>query len=158
MAKKKLLKVAAGVTVAAVASKVAYDKYKDVKTKFDREEQESICDEVKKYNAVATSKTVEIEDEVFSGCEMKAVASKVTLDLSYAVIEKDVYINFDSKFSSVLIVLPDGVNATCDIEKVASSVHCDVDNSEENVNTVYIIGKSKASSVEILPISAFTDE
>lgn len=158
MAKKRtFLKAAVGVTAAAVAGKAAYDKYKVVKEKFDQEEEESVCEEVKKYNAVAASKAVEVEDEVFNGCEVKAIASKVILDLSYAVIEKDVYINFKSDFSSVLIVLPDGVNAACDIEKVLSGINNEVENTEENANTVYIIGKATCSSIEVLPFSAFTD-
>ncbi len=158
MAKKSLFKAAVGVTAAAVAGKVAYDKYKVVKDQYDKEEEESSYDEIKKYNAVATSKAVEVEDEVFNGCEIKAVASKVIVDLSYAIIEKDVYINFKSNVSSVLIVLPDGVNATCDIEKVASRVNNEVENSEDNKNTVYIIGKANGSSVEVLPFSAFVEE
>lgn len=158
MAKKSFLKTAVGVAAAAVAGKVVYDKYKVVKDQYDKEEEESSYDEVKKYNAVATSKAVEVEDEVFNGCEIKAVASKVVVDLSYAIIEKDVYINFKSNMSSVLIVLPDGVNVTCDIEKVASKINNEVENSEENKNTVYIIGKANGSSVEVLPFSAFVED
>ncbi len=158
MAKKKsFLKTALGLATVAVAGKVVFDKYKNTKEKFEKEENESASEEIKKYNAVATTKTVEVEDEIFEGCEIKAIASKVIIDLSYATINKDVYINFKSNSSSVLIVLPDGVNATCDIEKVASKVSCEVENSDEDVNTVYIIGKATVSDVEILPFSAFTD-
>ena len=62
-------------------------------------------------------KVIEVEDEVFAGCELKAVASKAVLDLGLAVFEKDVYINFSSNASSVTIILPEGVNATCDISR-----------------------------------------
>lgn len=155
---KKFFKAALGVAAAAVAGKVVYDKYKVVKDQYDKEEEESAYEEVKKYNAVGTSKAIEIEDEVFNGCELKAVASKMVLDLSYATIEKDVYINFKSNVSSVLIVLPDGVNVTCDIDKKASKVTNEVENSEENVNTVYIIGQATGSSIEVLPFSAFIEE
>ena len=41
------------------------------------------------------------------GCEVKAIASKLTVDLSLAVFEKDVYINFESMISNVSIILPD---------------------------------------------------
>lgn len=155
---KGFLKAAVGLAVAAVAGKVAYDKFKVVKNQYEKEEEESSYDEIKKYNAVGTTKAIEFEDEVFNGCELKAVASKMVLDLSYATIEKDVYVSFKSNVSSLLIVLPDGVNATCDIEKVASKVVCEVENSEDNVNTVYIIGKANGSTIEVLPFSAFVEE
>ena len=46
----------------------------------------------------------------------------MTLDLSLAVFEKDVYINFESICANVSIVLPDGVNVTCDIDKKLAKV------------------------------------
>ena len=119
MAKKKngLLKFIVGVGAAAVAGKVAYDKVKAAKNKLTKEEQDSAELEVRKYNAVCEKRDVEIEDEEFMGCEVKAIASKLTVDLSLAVFEKDVYINFESIISNVSIILPDGVNVTCDIDK-----------------------------------------
>ena len=119
MAKKKngVLKLAVGIGAAAVAGKVAYDKVKAAKSKLTKEENDSAELEVRKYNAVCENRTVEIEDEEFMGCEVKAIASKMTLDLSLAVFEKDVYINFESICANVSIVLPDGVNVTCDIDK-----------------------------------------
>ena len=114
MAKKKngLLKFIVGVGAAAVAGKVAYDKVKAAKNKLTKEEQDSAELEVRKYNAVCEKRDVEIEDEEFMGCEVKAIASKLTVDLSLAVFEKDVYINFESMLSNVSIILPDGVNVT----------------------------------------------
>ena len=92
MAKKgSLLKTVIGLGSLAVAGKVAYDKYRNTKEKYVKEEKESADDVVKKYNAIAESKVIEIQDEEFEGCEIKASASKVVLDLSLAVIEKDVY-------------------------------------------------------------------
>ena len=119
MAKKKngLFKVVVGVGAAAVAGKIAYDKVKAAKSKLVKEEQDSAQLEVRKYNAICEKRMVEVEDEEFMGCEVKAVASKLTVDLSLAVFEKDVYINFESIGSNVSVVLPDGVNVTCDIEK-----------------------------------------
>ena len=132
MAKKgSLLKTVIGLGSLAVAGKVAYDKYRNTKEKYVKEEKESADDVVKKYNAIAESKVIEIQDEEFEGCEIKASASKVVLDLSLAVIEKDVYINFKSQASSVVIVVPEGVNVTCDIEKVASRVRNEVINVDE---------------------------
>ena len=112
MAKKKngVLKLAVGIGAAAVAGKVAYDKFKAAKSKLTKEENDSAELEVRKYNAVCENRMVEIEDEEFMGCEVKAIASKMTLDLSLAVFEKDVYINFESICANVSIVLPDGVN------------------------------------------------
>ena len=161
MAKKKngLLKFAVGVGAAAVAGKVAYDKVKAAKNKLTKEEQDSAELEVRKYNAVCEKRDVEIEDEEFMGCEVKAIASKLTVDLSLAVFEKDVYINFESIISNVSIILPDGVNVTCDIYKKLAGVHNYVENTdEEGIHTVYIIGKAVLGSVEVIPVNFYVDD
>lgn len=161
MAKKKngLLKFAVGVGAAAVAGKVAYDKVKATKNKLSKEEQDSADLEVRKYNAVCEKRDVEVEDEEFMGCEVKAIASKLTVDLSLAVFEKDVYINFESISSNVSIILPDGVNVTCDIDKKLASVHNYVENTdEEGIHTVYIIGKAILGSVEVVPVNFYVDD
>lgn len=160
MSKKSgIAKLLVGATAVAVAGKVVYDKYKILKDKFEKEENDSIADEVKKYNAVCTNKMVEVEDEEFSGCEIKAVASKLFIDLSLAVFEKDVYINFKSDASMVTIVLPEGVNAICDIENVASGIKNLVENVEEDgIHTVFIIGKATMSSIEVIPAGFYADE
>lgn len=161
MAKKKngLLKFAVGVGAAAVAGKVAYDKVKAAKNKLTKEEQDSAELEVRKYNAVCEKRDVEIEDEEFMGCEVKAIASKLTVDLSLAVFEKDVYINFESMLSNVSIILPDGVNVTCDIDKKLAGVHNYVENTdEEGIHTVYIIGKAVLGSVEVIPVNFYVDD
>lgn len=160
MAKKgSLLKTVIGIGSLAVAGKVAYDKYRNTKEKYVKEEKESADDVVKKYNAIAESKVIEIQDEEFEGCEIKASASKVVLDLSLAVIEKDVYINFKSQASSVVIVVPEGVNVTCDIEKVASRVRNEVINvDEEGIHTVYVIGNASVSNVDIIPVYFYGED
>ena len=112
-----------------------------------------------KYNAIGEKKVIEVEDEVFAGCELKAVASKAVLDLGLAVFEKDVYINFSSNASSVTIILPEGVNATCDISRKIAGVKNLVDNvDEEGIHTVYIIGKAVCSNVEVIPVNFYVDE
>lgn len=154
-----LLKTVIGLGSFAVAGKVAYDKYRNTKEKYVKEEKESADDVVKKYNAIAESKVIEIQDEEFEGCEIKASASKVVLDLSLAVIEKDVYINFKSQASSVVIVVPEGVNVTCDIEKVASRVRNEVINvDEEGIHTVYVIGNASVSNVDIIPVDFYGED
>lgn len=160
MAKKKngVLKLAVGIGAAAVAGKVAYDKVKAAKSKLTKEENDSAELEVRKYNAVCENRMVEIEDEEFMGCEVKAIASKMTLDLSLAVFEKDVYINFESICANVSIVLPDGVNVTCDIDKKLAKVGNYVENSDEDgIHTVYIIGKADLSKVEVVPVNFYVD-
>ena len=141
MAKKHgLAKVVLGVGAAAVAGKVAFDKFKQTKERFAKEENDSFDDEIRKYIA---------------GCELKAVASKTVLDLGLAVFEKDVYINFSSNASSVTIILPEGVNATCDISRKIAGVKNLVDNvDEEGIHTVYIIGKAVCS----IPVNFYVDE
>jgi hypothetical protein len=160
MAKKKsFFKTVATLAALGAASKVAYDKYKDVKAQFEKEENDSCGDEVKKYNALFTHKVVEIDDEIFTGCEVKAIGSKAVIDLGLAVFEKDVYIDFTSKASSVTIVLPEGVNAACDIEKKASEVKNMVVNSDESgIHTVYIIGTAYVSKVQVVPVDFYVDD
>lgn len=161
MAKKKksFLKVAVGVSAAAVAGKVAYDKFKATKSRLTKEEQESAELEVRKYNAICEKRMVDVEDEEFMGCEVKAIASRLTVDLSLAVFEKDVYINFESISSNVSIILPEGVNVTCDVDKKFSNIRNYVNNSdEEGIHTVYIIGKAVISNVEIVPLNFYIDE
>ena len=156
---KKFAKTLVGIGAAAVAGKVAYDKYKTVKEAFTKEENESVDAEVKKYNAIFEKKVVEVEDEEFSGCEIKTVGSKAVLDLGLAVFEKDVYINFNSTASTLTIILPEGVNVACDIEKSVSSVKNLVDNvDEEGIHTVYVIGKAVGSSIEIIPVNFYMDD
>ena len=87
---KKLIKTVAGVGAIAVAGKVGYDKYKNVKKQFTQEENDSIDAEIKKYNAIFDKKVVEIEDEEFTGCEVKVIGAKAVIDLGLAVFEKDV--------------------------------------------------------------------
>ena len=155
MAKKHgLAKVVLGVGAAA-----ALDKFKKTKERFVKEENDSLDDEIRKYNAIGEKKVIEVEDEVFAGCELKSVASKTVLDLGLAVFEKDVYINFSSNASSVTIILPEGVNATCDISRKIAGVKNLVDNvDEEGIHTVYIIGKAVCSNVEVIPVNFYVDE
>lgn len=160
MSKKgSFLKTVIGLGSVAVAGKVVYDKYKNTKARYMQEEDEFKDEAVKKYNAIAESKVIEIQDEKFEGCEIKAVAAKVVLDLSLAQIDNDVYINFKSQASSVIIVLPEGINAACDVEKVASSVKNEVVNTEEDgIPTVYVIGTSNISSVDIIPADFYGED
>lgn len=156
---KKLIKTVAGVGAIAVAGKVGYNKYKNVKEQFAKEENDSIDAEVKKYNAIFDKKVVEIEDEEFTGCEVKVIGAKAVIDLGLAVFEKDVYINFTSTASNLTIILPEGVNAASDVEKTFSGVKNLVENvDEEGIHTVYVIGKAVLSNVEIIPVNFYVDD
>lgn len=156
---KKLIKTVAGVGAIAVAGKVGYDKYKNVKKQFIQEENDSIDAEVKKYNAIFDKKVVEIEDEEFTGCEVKVIGAKAVIDLGLAVFEKDVYINFTSTASNLTIILPEGVNAASDVEKTFSGVKNLVENvDEEGIHTVYVIGKAVLSNIEIIPVNFYVDD
>ena len=110
-----LLKAIVGVAALATAAKVGYDKYKKTKEDYVREEEDSIDAEIKKYNAIFEKKVIEVEDEEFTGCEMKAVGARTVLDLGLAVFEKDVYISLEAINSLVSIIIPEGVNVACDI-------------------------------------------
>lgn len=156
---KKLIKTVAGVGAIAVAGKVGYDKYKNVKKQFTQEENDSIDAEIKKYNAIFDKKVVEIEDEEFTGCEVKVIGAKAVIDLGLAVFEKDVYINFSSTASNLTIILPEGVNAASDVEKTFSGVKNLVENvDEEGIHTVYVIGKAVLSNIEIIPVNFYVDD
>ena len=156
---KKLIKTVAGVGAIAVAGKVGYDKYKNVKKQFTQEENDSIDAEIKKYNAIFDKKVVEIEDEELTGCEVKVIGAKAVIDLGLAVFEKDVYINFTSTASNLTIILPEGVNAASDVEKTFSGVKNLVENvDEEGIHTVYVIGKAVLSNIEIIPVNFYVDD
>ena len=156
---KKLIKTVAGVGAIAVAGKVGYDKYKNVKKQFTQEENDSVDAEIKKYNAIFDKKVVEIEDEEFTGCEVKVIGAKAVIDLGLAVFEKDVYINFTSTASNLTIILPEGVNAASDVEKTFSGVKNLVENvDEEGIPTVYVIGKAVLSNIEIIPVNFYVDD
>ena len=156
---KKLIKTVAGIGAIAVAGKVGYDKYKNVKKQFTQEENDSIDAEIKKYNAIFDKKVVEIEDEEFTGCEVKVIGAKAVIDLGLAVFEKDVYINFTSTASNLTIILPEGVNAASDVEKTFSGVKNLVENvDEEGIHTVYVIGKAVLSNIEIIPVNFYVDD
>ena len=159
MAKKGFFKTVLGIGAIAVAGKLAYDKYKTVKEEFVKEENESMDSEVKKYNAMFDKKVVEVEDEEFNGCEVKSIFANTVIDLGLASFEKDVYINFTSTLSNVTIILPEGVNAVCDVDKTISGIRNLVDNiDEEEIHTVYIIGKATFSNVEVIPVNFYADE
>ena len=156
MAKKKLAKTVVCLGALGVASKVAYSKYKTAKETYAQEEADSVGDEVKKYNALFEKKVIEVEDEEFTGCEIKAVFSSIVVDLG---LEKDVYINFTSTASSLTVILPEGVNAACDITRTASGMRNLVDNvEEEDIHTVYIIGKAVCSNIEVVPVNFYVDD
>ena len=74
---KKFAKTLVGIGAAAVAGKVAYDKYKTVKEAFTKEENESVDAEVKKYNAIFEKKVVEVEEIVKSKAGVSA--DKITI-------------------------------------------------------------------------------
>ena len=100
-----------------------------------------------------------LEERGLVCCEKKSVASNTTLDLGLAVFEKDVYINFESVCSNVTIILPEGVNVACDIEKRIAGVHNLVENvDEEGIHTVYVIGKATLSKVDIIPVNFYVDD
>lgn len=86
MAKKsKFAKAVVALGAIGVASKIAYDKYKNVKDDFVKEETASAEDDVKKYNAIFEKKVVEVEDEEFMAVKLRQSVQRQlsTLDLQY---------------------------------------------------------------------------
>lgn len=158
MAKKNFLKTVVGIGAVAVAGKIAYDRFKSVREDYEIEEFETAEDEVKKYNALCQKKEV-IEDELFTGCEIKNICSSTIIDLGMATFEQDTYINFTSTCGSLEIIVPEGVNVVLDVDSTLSSVKSVVDNvDEEGIKTVYLIGKAVLSEVVAVPMNFYMDE
>lgn len=152
----RILKVGAVAVVAGVAIKVSTDKYRQKKKEYAMLEDDSRYDLIRKYTAFFDRKLVEIEDGPFEGCEIKSFGAKLVLDLSRAVIEKDVYISIDIKATSLIVILPAGQRAKTDFNNVFAKVIDNLEN-EESENTVYLVGKARGCKIEIVPEHIFMD-
>ena len=152
----KIIRFGAAAAVAGVAIKIGHDKYKQKKQEYKEIEEESKGDSIRKYTAFFDRKLVEIEDGPFEGCELKAFSSKLVLDLSRAVIEKDVYISFDIKGSSLTVIFPGGASVRTDINNIMTRVTNHLDSSHDE-NTYYLIGKAVGSNIEIVPENLYMD-
>ncbi len=154
--KTSFAKTVIGLGSLAVAGKVVYDKYRNTRDRFEKEEKRSAEDTVKKFNAICANRLVEYgEDEEFEGCEIQAVAAKVILDLSRASITRDVYVNFKCDGGSLLVVVPEDTNVVCDIEKVAGVVRNELEEYSSEQHTVYVIGALNFGKVEVIPVDLY---
>ncbi len=153
----KLLKISAVAIVAGVAIKIGTDKYRQKKKEYARIEEKSKNDLIRKYTAFFDRKLVEIEDGSFEGCDIKSLGSKLVIDLSRAVIEKDVYISVDLKATSLTVILPSGQSVRSDINNIFTKVTDNTD-SAESEHTIYIVGKARGCNVEIASDSVFMDD
>lgn len=155
---KGLLKLVIGAAAVGVAVKVGRDKYKSKKKQYEDEELESSRDLIKKYTAFFDRKLVEVPEGPFEGCELKAFSSKLTLDLSRANIEKDVYISFSAKGSSLSIITAKGVSVVCDITDNLSRIRNHSEKKEAGKPTIYLIGNAVGSTIEIVPENVYLDD
>ncbi len=153
----KLLKFTAVAVIAGVAIKYGTDKYRQKKKEYAKMEEESKNDLLRKYTAFFDRKLVEIEDGYFEGCELKSFSSKLVLDLSRAVFEKDAYISIDIKGTSLTVILPAGQSVKTNINNIFTRVTDHVQRVKSD-NTVYIIGKAWGSNIEIAPESVYMDD
>ena len=114
---KKLFKVIALAAVAGLSVKLISDKYKKLKREYAQEEEGSLSDPIKKYTAFFERRLVEVPEGEFRGCELKALHSKLVIDLSRTSIEKEVYISFTAKMSNISIIVPSKVRTELDVNK-----------------------------------------
>ncbi len=154
---KRILKIAIGAAALGIAVKLGYDKYKEKKKEYRKEEEDTKDDIIRKYTAFFDRKLVEVEEGPFEGCELKAFSSKLILDMSRAKLEKDIYVSFDAKGSNLSIILPPGVNTNVDIARNLSRINNYSEKRAKNLHTVYIIGNAIGSSVEIVPENVYLD-
>ena len=152
----KAIKIGAIAVLAGVAIKVGKDKYRQKKREYARIEEDSKHDLIRKYTSFFDRKLVEIEDGPFEGCELKSFSSKLVLDLSRAVIDKDVYVTIDVKGTSLTIILPEGQGVRTDINSVLAKVTNHLEGKKAD-HTVYIIGKAWGSNIEIAPEYIYMD-
>jgi hypothetical protein len=154
-----VFKTVVGLAAAAGAAKVGYDQYKKTKEKFERQEQESESELIRKYNTIFERRVVEADEETFQGCEINAVGAHFILDLGKSVFTKDVYISLSAKASSVKIILPQNVGAQCDITRTASVVqNFAEDTAEEYDCRIFVIGDAIGSRIEVIPMSFYADD
>lgn len=155
---KKIFKLIALTAVAGLSIKLLSDKYKKLKREYAQEEEESFADPIKKYTAFFERRLVEVPEGEFRGCELKALRSKLVLDLSRTDISKDVYISFTAKFSNISIIVPGSVKAEIDINKVFGDLMNYADNLGDDAPIVHVLGNSIASNIEILPENIYIDD
>ena len=153
----KVIKFGAAAAVAGVAIKLGYDKYKQKKQEYHDMEYETRNDPIRKYTAFFDRKLVEVEEGPFEGCEIKAFSSKLVLDLSRVTIEKDIYISFDIKGTSLTVIFPAGAGVRTDISNIMTKVTNHLERSEDKA-TFYFIGKGVASNIEIIPENLYMDD
>ena len=153
----KFLKFTAAAVIAGVAIKYGTDKYRQKKKEYARMEEDSKNDLLRKYTAFFDRKLVEIEDGPFEGCEIKSFSSKLVLDLSRAVLEKDVYISINVKGTSLTVILPAGQSVKTDINNIFTKVSNHAQRGKSD-NVIYIIGRAWGSNIEIAPESVYMDD
>ena len=154
---KGLLKLAIGVAAAGVVIKIGRDKYKSKKRQYEEEEIQSAGDLIKKYTAFFDRKLVEVPAGPFEGCELKSFSSKLVLDLSRSILEKDVYISIDIKGTSLTVILPVGQSVKTDINNIFTKVSNHVQRGKSD-NEIYIIGRAWGCNIEIAPESVYMDD
>ncbi|MBS4900417.1 MAG: hypothetical protein KHZ87_06635 [Clostridiales bacterium] len=155
---KKLFKVIALAAVAGLSVKLISDKYKKLKREYAQEEEGSLSDPIKKYTAFFERRLVEVPEGEFRGCELKALHSKLVIDLSRTSIEKEVYISFTAKMSNISIIVPSKVRAELDVNKTFGDLMNYADNAGDDAPVIHVIGNSIASNIEILPENIYIDD
>ena len=122
---KKFAKTLVGIGAAAVAGKVAYDKYKTVKEAFTKEENESVDAEVKKYNAIFEKEGVNV------ACDIEKSVSSV----------KNLVDNVDEEGIHTVYVIGKAVGSS--IEIIPVNFYMDDDDDFEDTDEDIFVDEDK---------------
>ncbi len=150
----KIVKVAAVLTAVNVVVK-AYAKHR--KTVAEQKEAATQDSPYKVYDVFGDGKNVELEGRI-TGADMRCLFGGISMDISKADLEKDVYIDMDIWFGGVDIKIPTGVNVSYEGKCLAGGIaKMTSDYEGEDVRTVHITGKIVCGGLAIRVIEEESD-
>ena len=88
-------------------------------------------------------------NEKFEGANMSAVFGGVKLDLSEAIIEKDVIITASAVFGGCEILVPRDVNIKTSSNNILGGVDNKVERYNEEFNTIYVKSNTLLGGIEV---------
>ena len=104
----------------------------------------------KEYAATFSGQDVSFDGELFEGADLSAAFGGIKLDLTKAIIEKDVTVNASAAFGGITVILPDGVNVIIKssalfggVSDAKKRIHI------EGANTVYINADAAFGGVDV---------
>lgn len=93
----------------------------------------------KEYSAVFSDQNLDFNNEPFEGAKLTAVFGGIKCDLRKAVLSNDAYVEIESIFGGVDLLLPDNVNVKITSDSVFGGVtNKKASANKENLPTVYV--------------------